>query len=114
MKNNWCIAVEQTQENKIVNYWKLEKNIVFHIPILYMNIYIVDFIVSDQLTNERMFKLRDVFVDKGWITGLNFISGEGIRSGTNYTRALKHYNGKPIFEFPAEQIIKILDSNISI
>ena len=107
IKNNWCISVEQIEKNEMTRYWKLTQKKVFHFPLAYMNIYVVDFYVSDRFTDERIIKFRDVFVDKSWMTAINGVSGKKrIRSGTKYT----HASGGNRFIFPDYNIIKILDS----
>ena len=112
IKNNWCISVKEIEESEMTKYWKVDNKIVFHIPLLNMNIYIVDFFVSDRHTGKNFFRLRDVFVDQSWLSSLNIVSGtKYIRSGTKYTHArYTHYKEGKYFEFPDHNIIKILDS----
>jgi hypothetical protein len=91
----------------MTKYWELSTKIVAHIPILYFNVYIVDFFVSDRNSGEHFFRLRDIYVDRSWMTALNIVSGnKAIKSGTGYTYTS---NGKH-FTFPDYNIIKLLDS----
>jgi len=107
INKNWCISVIQIDKSEMTKYWKLTKKEVFHFPILYLNIYVVDFFVSDRNTGDPFFRLRDVYVDKSWLTALNLKDGKkGIRSGTKYTYSTKDRN----FNFPDYKIIKLLDS----
>lgn len=107
INNNWCISVEQIDKNEMTKYWKLSTKVVFHLPILYMNIYVVDFFISDRNTGEHFFRLRDIYVDKSWMTAINGVSAKkSIKSGTGYTYT---GNGKH-FTFPDYKIIKLLDS----
>lgn len=110
LENNWCIAVEEIKQDDMTQYWKLEQKIVAYIPILYMNIYIVDFYVSSRNNEERFFRLRDVFVDKSWLTAVNIVSGEkATSSGTDFTRLFKG-STKNHFELNENSIVKILTS----
>lgn len=110
LENNWCVAVEEIKQEDMTQYWKLEQKIVAHIPILYMNIYIVDFYVSSRNNEERFFRLRDVFVDKSWLTAVNISNGyKTTSSGTDFTRLFKDSKGM-YFEFNQDSIVKILTS----
>lgn len=110
IKNNWCISVKQIEESEMTRYWKVSRRKTFYFPLLYMNIYVVDFFVSDRLTGKKFFRLRDVYVDRSWLTAVNIVSGnKSTRSGTKYTYARSGNSGK-YFEFPDYNIIKILDS----
>jgi hypothetical protein len=110
LENNWCVAVEEIKQDDMTQYWKLEQKIIAHIPILYMNIYIVDFYVSSRNNEERFFRLRDVFVDKSWLTAVNIVSGEkATSSGTDFTRLFKG-STKNHFELNEDSIVKILTS----
>jgi hypothetical protein len=107
INKNWCVAVEEINESQMTKYWKLNEKIVFHVPIFYFNIYIVDFFVSDRHTDEPFFRLRDIFVDKSWMTAINVVSGrKTVRSGTGFT----YVSDGDKFNFPDYNIIKILDS----
>lgn len=107
IKNNWCIAVDQIEKHEVTRYWKLTTKKIFSLSILHFSISVVDFIVSDRHTDEKIFRLRDFYVDKSWMTVVNIVNGvRERRSGTPYTYT---QDGKH-FEFPDYKIIKILDS----
>ena len=90
----------------MTKYWGLGAQKVRHIPILYLNVYVVDFFVTDRHTGKNIFRLRDVFVDESWLTALNVVSGrKSARSGTEYTSGSGYG-----FRFPDYKILKILDS----
>lgn len=108
LENNWCIAVESINENEMTNYWKLTKKKAFSFPIFYLNVQVVDFFVSDRTTGAHFFRLRDVYVDKSWMTAINVVTGnKTVRSGTKFTYAS---SGGKHFNFPDHKIIKLLDS----
>ena len=110
LENNWCVAVEEIRKEDTTQYWKLEQKIIAHIPILYMNIYVVDFYIVNRQNEDNFFRLRDVFVDKSWITAVNIVSeGKTTSSGTSFTRLFKDSKGM-YFELNQESIIKILTS----
>jgi hypothetical protein len=107
INNNWCISVEEIDESQMTKYWELNTKEVFHLPIFYLNIYIVDFFVSDRHTGEPFLRYRDVFVDRSWLTAINFVSGrKSVKSGTKFT----YGSSGGGFHFPDYNIIKILDS----
>lgn len=108
LDKNWCVAVENINQNEMTNYWQLTKKKVFSFPILYLNIQVVDFFVSDRNTGVHFFRLRDIYVDKSWMTAINVVTGKkGVRSGTEFTYAS---SGGRYFNFPDYKIIKLLDS----
>lgn len=110
LENNWCVAVEEIRKEDTTQYWNLEQNVIVHIPILYMNIYVVDFYISSRYNEEKLFRLRDVFVDKSWLTAANISNGKKTASsGTDFTHLFKDSRGI-YFEFNQDSIVKILTS----
>lgn len=107
INDGWCIQVKSIDKEEVTRYWKLTEEVVFHLPILHVDAYVVDFFISDRHTGKAIIRLRDVFVEQSWFTALNVVSGrKSVSSGTEYTFA----TSEPDFFMYENKIIDLLDA----
>ena len=77
-----CIAKEEITENEVSLLIDIEKK-VLHIPILYLDVYRVEFIITDRKTHKPYMQIVDYFVDESWTTGPLFNTMSGSPSTMN-------------------------------